>query len=179
MAPALGRDAKIAPVRRSLAGLLFGLAAIFGSLALSAFWLQYTAFSPDHTHSAAAAVLGDSDIKNEVAQVISNATAAQLRPGDPAAAQAINATVLQVANTGEGAKLLADIIADAHKRLIGLRAEPVEITPEQLVQVTRDQQAILVPAVTLDVPEVGALSFIRELLKWLIPISAGLALVFM
>jgi hypothetical protein len=174
-----GRDAKIAPVRRSLAGLLFGLAAIVGSLALSAFWLQFTAFSPDHTHSAAAAVLEDNDIKNEVAEVISNATAAQLRPGDPAAAQTINATVLQVANTSQGAKLLADIITEAHSRLIGVRDEPVQITPEELVEITRDQQAIVVPAVTLDVPKVGPLSVMREVLKWLIPIAAGLAIVFM
>src|SRR3954471_269783 len=169
----------MSPVRRSLAGLLFASAAVLASLALSAFWLQFTAFSPDHTHSAARAVLQDKDIKNEVAQIISNATAAQLRPGDPAAAQAINSIVLQVANTAQGAGLMADIVADAHARLIGARDEPVEITSEDLVAITRDQQAVVVPAITLEVPKVTALSIMREVLKWLIPIAAGLALVFM
>ena len=165
----------MAPVRRSLAGLLFGLAAIAGSIALSAFWLQFTAFSPEHTHSAARAVLKDDDIKNELARVITDATAAQLPEVPPVELQK---AIVAAANTSQGAALMADIVADAHTRLIGERDEPVQITSEQLVQVVRDQRAIVVPAVTLDVPKVTALSITREVLKWLIPIAAGLALVF-
>ena len=165
----------MAPVRRSLAGLLFGLAAIVGSIALSAFWLQYTAFSPEHTRSAASAVLQDNDIKNELAQVITDATAAQLPEIPPVELQK---AIASAANTAQGAALMADIVADAHAKLIGDRDEPVEITSEQLVEIVRDQRAIVVPTITLDVPKVTALSITREVLKWLIPIAAGLALVF-
>ncbi len=171
--------ATILAVRRSLAGLLFGLAAIFASLALSSFWLQFTAFSPGHTWSAAEAVLEDSEIKNEVALVIANAVSAQLgATGDVTmSAPEIQKRVLQVANTSAGAAILADIVADAHAKLIGASDEPVVISPEQLVEIVRTEQVSVVPPITLDVPTVTPLSVIREVLKWLIPIAAGLALV--
>ena len=164
----------MAVVRRSLAGLLFGLASIFGSLAVSGFWLQYTAFSPGHTRSAARAVLQDTAIKNELAKVIADATAAQLPDLPPLAIQQV---VLQVAKTNQGAALMADIVRDAHAHLIGTQDAPVQITPEQLVQVVRDERASVVPAVTLPVPRVAALVAIRQTLKWLVPIAGGLAVV--
>ena len=171
----------MSPVRRSLAGLLFGLASIVGSLALSAFWLQFTAFTPGHTRGAASAVLEDSDIKNEIAKLISEAVAAQLTATgstDPAmTAPEIQKVVLAVASNGEGAKILADVVADAHAKLIGASDAPVEITSEQLVQIVRNEQASIVPTITLDVPKVTPLSVMREILKWLVPIAAGLALV--
>lgn len=163
-------------VRRSLAGLLFGLASIVGSLAVSGFWLQYTAFSPGHTRSTAAAVLQDRAIKNELAKVIAEATAAQMPELPPLAIQQV---VVQVASTTQGAALMADIVADAHAHLIGATDKPVEITSEQLVQVVRDERASAVPSVTLPVPRVAALSAIRQILKWLVPIAGGIAVVLM
>jgi hypothetical protein len=159
-------------VRRSLAGLLFGLASIVGSLAVSGFWLQFTAFSPGHTRGAAAAVLEDKDIKNELAKVIAEATAAQLPEIPPVELQA---RILQVANTDAGAKLLADLVADAHSRLIGTRDQPVQITSQQLVEIVRDERAMVVPTIILPVPKVAALSAIRQTLNWLVPIAGGLA----
>lgn len=166
-------------MRRSLAGLLFGFACVFGSLALSSFWLQFTAFSPGHTRAAAGAVLEDSEIKNEVALVIANAVSAQLAgTGDiTVSAPEIQKRVLAVANTGAGAEILSDIVADAHAKLIGATDEPVQITSEQLVQIVRDERASVVPTITLDVPTVTPLSVMREVLRWLVPIAAGLALV--
>lgn len=161
-------------VRRSLAGLLFGLASIVGSLAVSGFWLQYTAFSPGHTRSTAAAVLEDTDIKNELARVIAEATAPQLPDTSPVAIQQL---VVQVANTNQGASLMAGIVADAHAHLIGADDKPVQISPEQLVQVVRDERAGVLPAVTLPIPRVAALSAIRQILKWLVPIAGGIAVV--
>jgi hypothetical protein len=85
--------------------------------------------------------------------------------------------VVQVANTNQGASLMADIVADAHAHLIGASDEPVQITSEQLVQIVRDERASAVPTVTLPVPRVAALSAIRQILKWLVPITGGLAVV--
>jgi hypothetical protein len=158
-------------VRRSLASLLFGLAAIVGSLSLSGFWLQYTAFSPGHTRDLASAVLSDKDIKNELARLIADATVAQL---PQFTAVDIRSIVIQTANTNQGADLLADIIGDAHAHLIGASDKPVEITPEQLVQVLRDERVSIVPTIELPVPRVGALSVMRQILKWLVPIGGGL-----
>ena len=162
----------MSPVRRSLAGLLFGLASIAASLAVSSFWLQYTAFSPGHTRGAVSAVLEDNDIKNEVAKLIADATAPQLPEIPPVQLQA---TVLQVLSNDDGAHLLADIVSQAHARLIGEHKEPVQITPQQLVEIVRDQRAMVLPALTLPVPEVGALSVMRQVLTWLVPIAGGIA----
>ncbi|MCU1397588.1 MAG: hypothetical protein JWN62_697 [Acidimicrobiales bacterium] len=159
-------------VRRSLASLLFGLAAIAGSLALSGFWLQYTAFSPGHTRATASAVLEDKDIKNEIARLVADATVAQL---PQFTAVDIHSIVLQTLNTNQGAALLANIVGDAHAHLIGANDKPVQITSEDLVQILRDQRTVVVPNITLPVPRVGALSIIRQVLKWLVPIAGGLA----
>ena len=162
----------MSPVRRSLAGLLFGLASIAASLAVSSFWLRYTAFSPSRTHDAVSAVLEDKDIRNEVAKLITEATAAQLPEIPPVQLQE---NILQVLNKSAGAKLLADIVSQAHARLIGERKEPVQITPQQLVEIVRDQRAYALPALTLPVPKVAALSVMRQVLKWLVPIAGGIA----
>ncbi len=167
-------------VRRSLAGLLFGFASIFGSLALSGFWLQFTAFSPGHTRGAAKAVLEDSDIKNEVARLIANNTVAQLNAatGTPGAdSEPIRLIVFNNLKTTEGSKLLADVVADAHARLIGSSDKLVQITPAQMVPLVGNEVAMSVPTITLPVEEVAALSVMRQVLKWLVPIAGGLALV--
>lgn len=162
----------MSPVRRSLAGLLFGLASIAASLAVSSFWLQYTAFSPGHTRGAVSAVLEDKDIKNELAKVIAEAVAVQLPDIAPVDLQQ---RIVQGAGTNEGAKLLADVVSQAHARLIGERSEPIQITPQQLVDIVRDERAFALPPLTLPVPKVAALSAMRQVLKWLVPISGGLA----
>ena len=157
-------------MRRSLAGLLFGLASIVGSLAVSGFWMQFTAFSPSHTRAAAHVVLGDSAIKNEIAKAIAVAVAPQIgvNPLD------LQQAVVVAAGTTPGAELLEGVVADAHARLIGASDKPVQITPQQMVPLVGNEVAAVVPAVTLPVPEVSALSIIRQVLKWLVPIAAGL-----
>ena len=162
----------MSPVRRSLAGLLFGLASIAASLAVSCFWLQYTAFSPGRTRDAVSAVLEDKEIKNEVAKLIADATAAQL-PEIPPVQLQLN--IIQVLNNKAGSKLLADIVSEAHARLIGERKEPIQITPQQLVEIVRDERAYVLPPLTLPVPKVAALSVMRQVLKWLVPIAGGIA----
>lgn len=170
----------MARVRRSLAGLLFGFASIVGSLALSGFWLQFTAFSPDRTRSAAEAVLEDGDIKNEIARLIANNTVMQLNAStatvgiDP---EPVRQLVFDNLKTAQGANLMADVVADAHARLIGSSDKLVQITPEQMVPLVGNEVAMSAPTITLPVEKVAALSVMRETLKWLVPIAAGLALV--
>lgn len=155
-------------MRRGLAGILFGIAYTCASLALSGWLLQRIAFSPDHTADAAEVVLGDSKIKHELAEIIAKATAAQLA-SDPATVQAL---VEQVAANPAGARLMADIIHDAQAKLIGASDAPVVITPQQLVQVVRSEEVLVLPAVELPVPRVAALDVTRSVLRLLVPIAA-------
>lgn len=169
-------------MRRSLAGLLFGFASIVGSLALSGFWLQFTAFSPDRTRGAAKAVLEDSEIKNEIADLIARNTVAQLNAAtgtegiDP---EPVRLLVFNNLKTAEGAKLLADVVADAHARLIGTRDEPVVIERKQMVPLVGNEVAATGEPITLPVEKVAALSVMRQVLKWLVPVAGGLAVVLM
>jgi hypothetical protein len=160
-------------VRRSLAGLLFAIASLFGGLAISGFWLQYTAFSPSHSESAAKVVLQDNAIKAELARVIATATGAQLGV-DPAL---VDAKVKETASNPAGAALMAKIVAQAHAVMIGEANPPVQITPQQLVEVLRDERAAALPAVTLPIEKVTVLSLMRQTLRWLVPIAGLAALV--
>lgn len=165
-------------VRRSIAGLLFGIAFAFACVAISGFMLQRTAFDPDASATSADVVLGDSVIRSELVDLISDATAAQMYPGDPVAAAQVRQTVEFVAGTKPGAELMADIVRDVHERLIGRSDDPVQITPEQLVEVVRDQRAASLPPVTLPVPRIAALAAADDVLRWLVPLSAIVSAVF-
>jgi hypothetical protein len=165
-------------VRRSLAGLLFGIAFACASLAISGFLLQRTAFSPNNTRQAADTVLGDGPIRDEVVAKIATATASQMYPDDPVAQANVATVVGQVAETQPGAELLADILRDAHAHLIGRSDQTVQISPQQLVDITRDQRASVLPAVILPVPRIGALAVADTVLGWLVPICAIASLVF-
>ena len=165
-------------VRRSFAGLLFGIAFACASLAISGFLLQRTAFSPDNTAGAAETILDDGPIREALVERVATATASQMYPDDPAAQANVGAVVAQVANTSPGAELMADILRDAHAHLIGQTDEPVQISPQQLVDITRDQRASVLPAVLLPVPRVGALATADTALGWMVPISGIVAIVF-
>src|SRR4051794_35362833 len=64
------RSARLPTVRRTLAGLLFGVAYVCASLAIGGWLLQRTAFSPDRTSSVAKTVLEDQRIRAEVVDLI-------------------------------------------------------------------------------------------------------------
>lgn len=134
--------------------------------------LNRTIFSPGNTHDAAAAVMGDTTIRNEIVHIISNATATQLgrSPAD------VTAVVEQVASSKAGAELLANLLADAHAHLIGDTDTPVIITSQQLVDVVRDERAAVVSPVVVDVPKVTALSTAKGIVGWIVPL-AGIGII--
>lgn len=161
-------------VRRTLAGLLFGVAYLCATFALSGWMLQRTAFDPDQTASAAPAVLQDRGIKDELVNLVADATAKELNL-EPAT---VRAQVRSILSTKQGAELMAEILHDAHAHLIGQQSEPVQITGPQMVQVVRDERAALLPAITLPVPRVAVFDWMRTILKWLVPIAALAAVLF-
>ncbi len=160
-------------MRRTLAGLLFGLAYACASLLIAGFLLQRTAFEPDNAADAASVVLGDSELKAELVGFIAD-HAVQQMPGassDPAMEATIRNNVEAVASLPEGQVLLAEIIHDAHAHMIGDRDEPVQITGAQMVSIVRDERAADLPTLTLPVPTVTALDITNHALDWLLPIA--------
>ena len=70
--PPTGGIGKTAPVRRTFAGFLFGLAYLCAALCLGGWFLQRTAFSPDRTADTAQAVLQDPEISTEIVDLIAD-----------------------------------------------------------------------------------------------------------
>jgi hypothetical protein len=163
-------------VRRTLAGLLFGLAYACASLTLAGFLLQRTAFDPSYSADHADVVLGDPAIKDELVTQIAtelSAQAATLAPNDPNfTAQALHDRIALVAGTKPGAALLAKVVHDSHAKLIGAQSTPVQISTQQLVDATQNEAVGVVQPITVDVPTVGVLDIMRTTLKWLLPIAA-------
>jgi hypothetical protein len=161
-------------VRRTLGGFIFGLAYVCASLAISGWLLQRTAFDPGHTADMAPVILQDNRIKLQIANTVADAVAQQ-RNLDQAT---VRQTVYAVASTRPGAELLAQVIHDAHARLIGAQSGPVRITGEQLVQIVRNEAVGDMHSITLPVPRVSALAKTRTVLHWLVPFGALLAVGF-
>ncbi len=155
-------------MRRGLAGLLFFVAAIGLALAAGGWWLQRVAFDTSHSGDLADVVLRNDAIRDEITTAASDAAAAAV--GLPA--PDLKAQIDQLAQTAQGAALMREIVVESHARLIGERAEPVQITPQQLVELTRNQQAAALPPVTLPVEEVAVLATIDDVLGWIVPIAA-------
>lgn len=151
---------------------MFALAYGCAALAIAGFLLQRTAFDPDHSADAADVVLGDSQLRTELANLIADSVAANL--GMNQADMRLRVQV--IASTEPGAKLMSEIIHDAHAHLIGEQKTPVQVTGAQLVDATQIAAAIDVPAITIPIPKVTALEVANEVLGWLVPI-AGLATV--
>ena len=59
-----------------------------------------------------------------------------------------------------------------HARLVGARAEPVQITPDMMVQVVRNQVVATVPPVVLPVATISWLNTVRQVLALFVPIAA-------
>lgn len=165
-------------VRRSLAGLLFGIAFAFASVAISGLLLQRAAFSPEGTGGRAEAILQDDEVQLEAVRVVSDATADQMYPGDPTSAAVVRQNVATVASLPAGAPLFADMLSDVHAVLIGDVDGPVVVPPAQLVEITRDERAATLPPLRVEVPRVGVLATTDALLGWLVPLAAVVAVVF-
>ena len=161
-------------MRRTLAGLIFGLAYVCASLAISGWLLQRSAFDPGRTGDLAKIVLQDTRIKTQITNTIADAASSQ-RGLDQATTRQ---TVSAVASTDQGAALLSKVLHDAHARLIGELKGPVRITGAQMVLVVRNQVVADMPPLTLPVPRVNSLDRIRRVLHWVIPFGALFAVGF-
>jgi hypothetical protein len=159
-------------VRRGLAGLLFFVAAILLALAAGGWWLQRVAFDPSSSRAVAREVFADPQLRGQLAAVVAGAAADTV--GIPQ--NQLTRQITSLAGHPQAAEFLADIVADAHARVVGAGG-PVQITGLQMVNIVRDQRVAELPPVTLPVAEVSILDTIRTALRWFVPIAAiaGLA----
>lgn len=161
-------------MRRTLAGLLFGLAYLCASLAIAGFLLQRAAFQPGHSASSPDVVLADSAIRNELVTTIADAAAPQLHQNNAA----LRTLVDTVARHPDGQPFFSSVIHDAHAALLGDHTGPVQLTGAQLVPILRTEAAAAMAPVTFAVPRVAALDLAHTVLRWLIPVAAIATIVF-
>jgi hypothetical protein len=134
--------------------------------------------SPSRTADAAETVLADEAIQREAVRVVADATADQMYPGDPTGSAIIRQNIAIVASLPLGAEIYGPMLEDIHAVLIGQQDGPVTVSPDQLVQITRDERAAVLPPLAVVVPRLGVLATIDGVLGWIVPLSGVAALVF-
>ncbi|MDW3213628.1 MAG: hypothetical protein R8G01_06515 [Ilumatobacteraceae bacterium] len=161
-------------MERSLAGVLFLVAAVAFSLSAGGWWMQRIAFTPDEATDTTAAILEAPDIRLELNTVITGAAAPSL---DQPATDLSSMLERDILSTRLGATVMIPLIHQAHDRIIGLRDdEPIRLTGNELIPIVRDQRAADVSTITMPIQPIGVLKTTRSVLGWMIPISAGLGL---
>ena len=148
------------------------VAAVLVALAVSSVWLQKVAFTPSADTGTAKAVLGNEDIRTEIATLIASADAPLLNQSSAQLKEYIEQSMTYEA----GAALMTDIVRDAHERVIGDRTRPVRVSPAEQVVIVRNELVANEPAITLPVKTVNSLSIIKSMIEWVWKIAAGLAL---
>lgn len=144
---------------------------VFFALAISFLWLDRVSFTPEVDTDATYAVMGDEDIRLQLASVIAGATASDLGMSS----NDLRDFVVSITRIRDGATEMRQFTADAHARVIGDRSEPVDITPAEQVQITRTERAAVLPSIRLPVEEVTAMRVIGSITTWTWLISFGLA----
>jgi hypothetical protein len=158
-------------VRRSPAGFLLIISGGLFALAIGCWWLQQVAFTPTPDTDDTAAIVGDEDIRSEIATVVASADAPVLEQSPTQ----LKEFVEQIAALDAGAALMTEFVADAHARLIGELDEPVRITGPEQAQIVRDERVAVNPPITLPVQQVSSLEVVDTLLGWtaLVALAAG------
>jgi hypothetical protein len=140
------------------------------ALAISGWWFQRVAFSPSNDSSITRSILGDEQIRAQVATIVASADAPELNQSPTELKEFIE----QVARIPAGAALMSGFVRDAHSRLIGEHDSLVVITAEEQVTIVRDERVGEMAPLTLPVQEVGSLSVIDTAARWLAMASLGL-----
>lgn len=156
-------------MRRSLAGLMLLTSCVLFAVAISTWWFQHVAFSPSADTDMTYAILGDDDIRGEIATLIATTDADALGTSTAQLKEFIE----QISRLSDGAALMNEFVSAAHARLIGDIDEPVVITSAEQYTIVRDERAALSPDITLPVREVGSLAFINTITWWAMLIASA------
>lgn len=153
-------------MRRALASTLLSLGLLCGALALSAWWVQRTAFDTSNTSEVAEAALQNPDLRADLARAIADRVAVELNLDHAAVESAAQTALVQPGI----ATAFSSVLRDIHARLIGEETGPVTIPPDLVVRATGNPAAAQLPPVTVDVPTFDALDTTRRTLHRAIPV---------
>ena len=137
-------------------------AAVLIALSIGAWWLQRVAFSPSNDSNVAHSILGDEEIRGQIATIVAGADAPVLSQSPAQLREFIE----EIARIPEGAALMSDIVSDAHGRVIGTFDERVSISAQEQVNIVRNELVGEAPAITFPVQEVGSMVFLHDWLGW-------------
>ncbi len=137
-------------------------AAVLVALSIGAWWLQRVAFSPSNDSNATHSILGDEEIRGQIATIVAGATAPALTESPAELREKIEGYTRIPA----GAALMSDFVADAHGRLIGTFDGRVSINAQQQVNIVRNELVGEASPITLPVQRVGSMAFLHDWLGW-------------
>jgi hypothetical protein len=162
-------------VRRAIASVLLSLGLLCGALALSAWWVQHTAFDTTSTSDIAEAALQNPDLRSDLARAIADRVAVELNLDHDAVETAANTLLVRP----DIATAFSGVLRDIHARLIGESTGPVTVPPDLVARAIGDPAAAQLPPVTVDIPTFDALDTTRRTLRRAIPllILAGSVLI--
>ena len=138
------------------------VAAALVALSVGIWWMQRVAFTPSNDSAVAHSILGDEEIRGQVATIVGGADAPVLGQSPAELREFIE----QIARIPEGAALMSDFISDAHGRLIGSFDSRVVITAQEQVNIVRNELVGEAAPLTLPVQRVGSVAFLDDWLAW-------------
>lgn len=149
------------------------IAGAFFALAIGSLWLQRVAFTPSTSSAVASSVIGDEQIRDQIATVIASADGPVLGYSP----ERLREFVVEISRIPDGAALMSRFLHDGHAVLIGEADGPVTITAAEQVLIVRDERVGEVDELTVPIREVGSVAFLNDWLGWVALGSAGLAVV--
>lgn len=150
------------------------IGAVLIAVAIGSVWLQRVAFSPSNDRGAAHAILGDENIRGQIASIVAAADAPILQQSPAQLKEFIE----EIARIPDGAALMSRIVDDSHARLIGQNDKLVLITADEQVTIVRNELVGEANSLTLPVQRVGSMAFLEQWLGWLAIGTGVLGLVF-
>jgi hypothetical protein len=147
-------------------------AAVLVALSVGMWWIQRVAFTPSTDAGVAHSILGDDEIRGQVATIVAGADASVLGQSPAELREFIE----RIALIPEGAALMSEFVGDAHGRLIGSFDDRVVITAQEQVNIVRNELVGEAAPLTLPVQEVGSIAFIADWLTWIALGTLGLGL---
>ena len=138
------------------------VASVLIALATGAWWLDRVAFSPSDDSGVAYSVLGDEDLRAQIASIVASADAAVLQQSPTQLKEFIE----QIARIPDGAALMSRIIGEGHARVIGQTDDRVLITAAEQVTIVRDERVGDADPLTLPIQRIGSMSFLDDWIGW-------------
>jgi hypothetical protein len=147
-------------------------AAVLVALSVGMWWMQRVAFTPSNDAGVAHSILGDDEIRGQIATIVAGADASVLGQSPAELREFIE----QIALIPDGAALMSEFVGDAHGRVIGSFDDRVVITAQEQVNIVRNELVGEAAPITLPVQKVGSVAFIADWLTWVTLGTLGLGL---